>query len=611
MSTIRKEKENHFIQQIDKNKRCPKKIWKEIKNLIDDKYDKITEIEFEDQIVTSEKEIANKFNTFFLLSITDIINDIEIIPDAHTMLIFQEPKNTFNKFENIEMNELNKTIKNLANKNGTEEGITTEILKISQSAIGDRFLNLINTSMKQGIFPTKWKTTTIVPIHKIKKSIKCSDFRPINILPQFEKVIECVVRKQILKFCDENNLIAAEQSGFRENHSCESQLQLVISKWKQSINNGKYVIAVFLDFKRAFETINRNLLLFKLRKMGFKDTVLNWFQSYLTDRFQKVRIGSEYSSASSTSMGVPQGSVLGPTLFLLYINDIVKHMRFSDIQMFADDTMLYICGEDPVVLINFINEDLNNVYKWLCVSKMKLNTEKTKGIIFGTKHMLNHLDINMLPDIKINNETIYLVKEMRYLGIIVDNTLNLKAYIDYLIKKTAIKTNYLSRCTKHLSVSTKLQIYKSLVFNNIDYCSSILFGIYDVDVNKIQKVFNRALRNILKCSRDTPIKSMLDLVGMMSVKQRLVYNGIIFIHKIIQGLLPNYLSDKLKYVNQIHNYETRGRTNIFIETNKQNISKRFIFSEGFRIYNKLDPLKKQEQLNSFKKYCNEYVKENF
>lgn len=95
MSTIRKEKENHFIQQIDKNKRCPKKIWKEIKNLIDDKYDKITEIEFEDQIVTSEKEIANKLNTFFLLSITDIINDIEIIPDAHTMLIFQEPKKYF------------------------------------------------------------------------------------------------------------------------------------------------------------------------------------------------------------------------------------------------------------------------------------------------------------------------------------------------------------------------------------------------------------------------------------------------------------------------------------------------------------------------------------
>ncbi|XP_046750156.1 uncharacterized protein LOC124413536 [Diprion similis] len=321
-------KRQFYEENIDSVKADPKRMWKTLKT-----------------------DIANKFNDFFLNSIDDILNHgqddggYDIDTDINIMT-------------------------GLKNKNGTEEGISTEILKIAWRSIGSKMLMLVNKSMQEGVFPETWKTSTVVPIPKVTGSKKAEEHRPINMLPM-------------------NNILRDEQSGFREGFSCETALQNVIIGWKKSTDKNEKVGVVFLDFKRAFETVDRQRLLIKMEKYGIKGMVLKWFHSYLTHNniMSKKRV---------TKHGVPQGSVLGPILFVLYINDIVNQLEYCKCKMFADDTVIYVSGNDECEIERKLNDDLKNISRWLYKNGLRLNTNKTKFMIihdYRKPHRINNCDI--------------------------------------------------------------------------------------------------------------------------------------------------------------------------------------------------------------------------
>lgn len=207
----------------------------------------------------------------------------------------------------------------------------------------------------------------------------------IGTLPTLEKLIEYEVKEQLQQFIDKNNILVPQQSGFRVAHSCETALNLIISDWQEAREKGYSIVIVFLDLKRAFETLDRELLLAKLDKYGIRNTEHKWFQSYLTDRTQTTKCGDQLSSAAVTSYGVPQGSILGPILFILYINDIVNSVKYCNISLFADDTILYCAGSDLGDVLNKINSDLESINKWLNFNKLKLNMEKTLFMIISNK----------------------------------------------------------------------------------------------------------------------------------------------------------------------------------------------------------------------------------
>ena len=191
------------------------------------------------------------------------------------------------------------------------------------------------------------EVATIVPIPKVLGTRKAEEYRPINMLPVVEKNLEEIVIRQIKTFITKNDILAVEQSGFREKHSTETAVQLVVSNWMEAIDIQDMIIgAVFLDFKRAFETIDRNLLLNKLGKLGLGNKVIDWFRCYLYNRRQTVKIDNDVSGEIDVLHGVPQGSKLGPLLFILYVNDIVKIVDKCKIHLFADDTLIYILGNN-------------------------------------------------------------------------------------------------------------------------------------------------------------------------------------------------------------------------------------------------------------------------
>ena len=419
-SEIRKEKERYFNRVIDGNKNNSRQMWKNLKTLLpNNRKSAGNVVKFNDSETSDTRMIAIEFNRFFLESINVIAtNIIKCNDDEHTLGKI-DTKSIFDSFNTITLYELKKIVNNLKNTSEDEDGISTKILKDTFQIIGNRLLDVINESLSTGILPSEWKTSVIVPVPKVTNTILCEEYRPINTVPVYKKTLEIVVKDQLLQFCDKYSIIVPNQSGFRKGHSCETVIINICDIWLKTLDNDEYVVAVFLDFRRAFETVDRNMLLNKLEKLGIRDRALHWFKSYLDNRYQKVKFNSYLSDALETKYGVPQGTVIGPILFLLYVNDITMCVKECRVNIFADDTMIYITGKNIAEMIAKMNIELNVIFEWLCDNSLCVNINKCKYMIIGSRNKLKHIN-NVNFNVQINKNKLERVSEMKYLGIILD-----------------------------------------------------------------------------------------------------------------------------------------------------------------------------------------------
>jgi len=377
-------KNNYYYNKLLSMKDNQKKTWKMLKNIVNGVPEETSEyIEFDGVKVHNESDIAEKFNKYFIESIDDINSSIpESICDQRVNDINEiEVLNEF-KFCPADMSDLESIVQNIRSKVDSEH-LNKTVMKDVLSVIGMPMLDAINSSLEFGVVAKSWKNSVLIPTPKVNGTMKCEEFRPVNMLPNYEKILEGVVKQQINSHMDSNKIIINEQFGFRKNHSCETALNMIQMDWKNDIDNGNVVIAVFLDLKRAFETVDRKRLLRKLRKYGINGVELKWFESYLSERTQCTKFGGVTSAKIPTRLGVPQGSKLASELFLLYVNDIIKSVVHSKLALFADDTLVYISGKNVQEVVDKLNEDLSRVNSWLNVNKLKLNVHKTKYMILN------------------------------------------------------------------------------------------------------------------------------------------------------------------------------------------------------------------------------------
>jgi len=286
----RKAKRRHLEAQLDGSKRDPKRMWRTLKELLKGnsyKDNTYTEIHYGDVRISEVHKMAEVFNRYFVDSLATTKEDEYGIESTVSKLTEGE----FEVFQSIDVNGLNRIVHNLENKSGTEEEITTDIMKRVVAAAGPKMCLVLNRSLQEGIFPDNWKEAIVVPIPKIRGTRKVEQFRPINKLPTYEKTLEIIVHRQLVDYLESNKLINECQSGFRKKHSCETALQWTVSEWKKEIGQGKIVGVVFLDLRRAFELVNRKILLRKLKQLGIKGKVGSWFESYLKNRTQRVKFG--------------------------------------------------------------------------------------------------------------------------------------------------------------------------------------------------------------------------------------------------------------------------------------------------------------------------------
>ena len=598
----RDEQKNYYEEQVWKNQKDPKKLWQFLKNLYKVKEKIQKPINFDNKIETDSSIIANKLNEYFVNSIRIILDSIPNVD----LEILEKDVVSIKEIKEVSSEKVKCILNNMRSTMGAD-GISVQVMKDSWVEIGDRVTEIVNDSLRNKAMPDVLKQAVIYPTLKVENSNRCEDFRPVNNLPIMEKLIESVIYELLMKHVKENNLLMECQSGFREKHSTESALCLVIEEWKRTVDEGGVCVAIFLDFRRAFETIDRKLLLKKLKNWyGVKGQLYEWIANYLSNRYQQVRYNDCISDELKIEEGVPQGSKLGPLLFLLFVNDLPGILKGSLVHMFADDTLIYGRGEDSNTVIQNLNMDLARVSEWLSANKLCLNVKKTKSMVFGSKKVREKVKESGL---RVNNgERIEWVDNFKYLGVIVDEKLKFEEHVEYVRKKVARKLGVIRKIKKTLSKKTKEILFKSIVFPHFKYCSTVLFGCNVKSLDKLQKIFNVGARIVLNRDRRSNVEEMCHELGVMLIRKEVISDILIYLFKIENNMLPKYLQKFLKKNREIHRYGTRQVDQLYRVHRKTKLGVKSMFFEGIRIYNKLSiDIKELSNVWTFRKQVGKWL----
>lgn len=305
---------------------------------------------------------------------------------------------------------------------------------------------------------------------------------------------------------------------------------------------------------------------------------------------------------------MPQGSVLGPLLFIMYINDVKTAIGSCELNLFADDTVIFFGSKDPKEALQKIKEGILQINKWLKIKKLKLNIQKTKMMIISNKKNLNLDEFN----VEIEGESIERVQQFKYLGVQIDAKLNFKGHIDYVISKIAKKHGIFSRLRGKLPFWSKIFLYKTLIAPHIDYCSSILFLASETQLKRLQRLQNKQMRFILQCSKYTPSRIMLEALQWLSIKERIIFNVLTIIYKITKNLLPEYLRTIIVSGNDIHEHRTRQINDLRVVPFSMTTTQRSIYYKGIRIFNSLpEDVKLARTISEFKRGCVQWIKMNY
>ena len=416
------------------------------------------------KIITDKTDIANQFNTFFTHIAPSLASKITTDGNKTYRSFLNEPSAhefTFNKITEVDV--LNIIDKLPSKASSGVDGISPILLKHIKNEICRPVTLILNQCLTNGIFPDKLKIAKVVPIHKSDDETMFNNYRPISILPTLSKVFEKVIFIQVHEHFHVNNLYFSNQYGFRKKHSTELAVLEVIDRITNQLDQGITPINIYLDLSKAFDTLDHDILVNKLQYYGVNGSALALFRSYLTERRQYVDYNETSSSLEHISTGVPQGSILGPLLFIIYINDIAQSSPYFSFITYADDTTL--CGKIAGQIdIENIEKELKHVTEWLKMNKLSLNAKKTKAMLF---HMPQKKII--VPTIKINGTIIEFVDNFNVLGINLNKHLNWNPHVKIVSNKLVKTVGVLNILKKTLPLDTLRIIYNALILPHLNY----------------------------------------------------------------------------------------------------------------------------------------------
>ena len=462
--------------------------------------------------------ISDNFNDFFCNIAPHLGSAIPQSPkDPSSYLHNLTPPTPF-QFLPVTPNTVQHIITNLNNCGAGVDGISTKILKLISPVIVTHLAHLFNLCLLQGVFPYNFKEAIVVPIFKSGDPFSFNNYRPISILPVISKVLEKIVFLQLSSFLASEGILYENQFGFRQNHSTYMPISILYDHVTSSIANKQVCAAIFLDLRKAFDTVNHCILLEKLKLYGLKHKVLDFFHSYLLNRSQVTKYNSFTSKSPKTvTLGVPQGSILGPLLFLLYINDIHHSSSIPKFLLFADDTALLYTAPTLQELQSSINSSLPDIATWLMSNRLTLNTHKSTYQLYAPN--------NPQPDIHIhiNNTPLSRSKSTKYLGVIIDENLKWKSHIK-TVESTISRNIGLIRRAKHMLDSRcLLLLYNALILPFLNYCLQIWGSSYPSNLANLviaQKKIMRIIDNAGYRDHTSPIYKkykVLKLTDLISI----------------------------------------------------------------------------------------------
>ena len=481
------------------------------------------------------------------------------------------------------------------NKANGLDGISNRMLKSVSKSISKPLAILLNRSFSEGIFPDIWKTSGLVPIPKKGDKSSPSNYRPIALLSNLSKIQERIAFKNLYNHLLTNNLLYKYQSGFLPQHSTVFQLIDIYHNICQSFDNQQFSCMVFCDVSKAFDRVWHKGLIFKLKQHGIDGEFLKWLTDYLSERQQKVIIRGCISSPKPINAGVPQGSVLGPLLFLIYVNDIADSL-LSITRLFADDSSLFYSASSLDDIQGLINHDLILLSQWAKQWLVTFNPSKTEAILFTLKNL------TYMPLLKFENTFIKFVESHKHLGL----TLSFNGkWTDHLdnVKSSAAKVLGIMRKLKFsLSRSALNQIYFSYLLPTLEYASSVWDGCSVQNAEMLDKIQNEAARIVTGLTRSVSLENLYKECGWVSLSERRKQQKLNFMFKVHQGQVPNYISDLIPpLVRDVSNYPLRNMHNYSIPFARTEIFKKSCIPSSISFWNAADnTLKDSNSLQSFK-----------
>ena len=481
--------------QQDELKGDPKKFWRLVKSIVPGKKvstGKITLVGEEERgVEIKEREVADTINNFFTAIGPNLADKISKTYQGGWKFMGREVEENCPDFR-ATFQQVLRICKDInTSKSSGIKDVATKICKDAFLVLIPQLLHIFNLSFETGIFPDTWKKATIIPLFKGGKKTEVGNYRPISLLPLPGKIIEKVVHANLSKFLNERSILTNTQGGFRKGFSTASTIADLTDDLFTGINQGLTSLAVFIDLKKAFDTVDHKILVKKLELYGVRGNNLKWCRDYLYLRMQTTLANNVLSSCSTIKCGVPQGSVLGPLFFILYINDMQHAIKNSKVQLYADDTVLYIQGDTAEDATEALQPDLNSFTKWYNSNKLSLNVSKTKLMIVGTRQKVKKAKNTQLY---MDNQLLQIVPTYKYLGFILDSVLSFNGHVNNVINTVLYKINLLAKVRKYLTNDSALKIYKSMVLPYFDY-GDVVYGTASRDrLDKLQRLQNKGLK---------------------------------------------------------------------------------------------------------------------
>ena len=554
-------KMKYYQEKCEEFKKNTRKLWQLINDVIhrsNDKSSIIDCIKVDNIEIYDNKMISNKFGKYFSQLGGIFANKIKKPKygiDTYLKVISRNCNSIF--VTPTSVCEIRKLISALPNKKSSGyDNIDNILLKKIESEISPMLVKLFNQSLSDGVFPEVMKLAEIVPLFKSNDKTLTENYRPISLLITLSKILEKVVHKRTYSFLQEQGLLYKSQYGFRSSHSCENAITELIGCIIKAQELGKYTAALFLDLSKAFDTLEHTVLLKKLEIYGIRGPLLDWYGSYLNQRQLMAKCNNTLSDKYVINYGTPQGSCLGPLLFIIFCNDLHLHLTFLSCIQFADDTTLY-CSEKSLRLIesNF-NHDLVNIYDWFCANKLTLNAKKSTCMVFAP----NNKKITDFS-LKIGDTVIEPVTETKFLGLWLDHKLTWKKHYTELINKLNQGLNLLRKAKKLLNSTSLTSLYYAHFHSHLTYAMIVWSGMYGRGMlNRLQKKQNQCIKIV----NSKKIKSIIKVDDLIKIE--LCKLGF----KITHCLLPKNLNDCLNTnasghsLTRKHRYSTRNKSDLRI-----------------------------------------------
>ncbi len=524
-------------------------------------------------------------------------------------LFYHEKGVTKDGFELKEVKEeliLKKLLKLDPTKSTGMDKLPAKFILDSAHIISTPFTFIVNLSIATAQIPQDFKTARVIPLHKKNSKLEAGNYRPVSILVILSKTLERVIYDQLEAYLNSKNLLYQFQSGFRSSFSTDTCLIHLTDYIKKEMDNGNITGMVLLDLQKAFDTVDHDIMCNKLSAIGSNDKTVSWFKSYLTGRSQMVRVNNVDSSDREITCGVPQGSILGPLLFLIYVNDMEMAVKCK-LLLYADDSALLVSGKEIDVIQKELSNNLQSVHHWLVDNKLSLHLGKTEAILFGSKRKIKNAKI----EVTCNSIPIKQQASVKYLGMTIDQNLSGDKVANSVISKCNGRLKFLYRNKQCLDRNARKTLCNALIQSHFDYACSCWYTSLTVKLkNKLQVCQNKMVRFILSMDARSHVGAHeITRINWVDVESRVKFLKLNHMFKILHNKAPKYMQKDFENCQKSHRYNTRSsQLSYDVPQFKSTGQTTFMYS-GIKIWNDIPPfIQNASTINNYKKLVKSHLK---